>query len=118
MRIAELSRRSGASIPTIKYYVREEILPPGTATGRNQAEYSEDHVRRLRLIRALIDVGGLSVAAARQVLATVDPPRYQRITCSASRTSRCIVRCAAIATIRGGRRPGPRSSPSPSAGAG
>src|SRR5262245_55321271 len=74
MRIAELSRRSGTSVPSIKYYVREELLPAGTATGRNQAEYGDDHLRRLRLIRALIDVGGLSVAAARQVLAAVDSP--------------------------------------------
>lgn len=72
MRIAELSSRSGTSIPTIKYYLREGLLPAGTATGRNQADYGEDHLRRLRLIRALIDVGGLSVAAARDVLAAVD----------------------------------------------
>lgn len=72
VRIAELSSRSGTSIPTIKYYLREGLLPPGTPTGRNQADYGEEHVRRLRLIRALIDVGGLSVAAARDVLAAVD----------------------------------------------
>ena len=35
MRIAELSTRSGTSIPTIKYYLREGLLPAGTATGRN-----------------------------------------------------------------------------------
>jgi DNA-binding transcriptional MerR regulator len=72
MRVAELSSRSGTSIPTIKYYLREGLLPAGTATGRNQADYGEEHVKRLRLIRALIDVGGLSVAAARDVLAAVD----------------------------------------------
>ncbi len=72
MRIAELSSRSGTSIPTIKYYLREGLLAAGTPTGRNQAEYTGEHVRRLRLIRALIDVGGLSVAAARDVLAAVD----------------------------------------------
>jgi DNA-binding transcriptional MerR regulator len=72
MRIAELSSRSGTSIPTIKYYLREGLLPAGTATGRNQADYGEEHVKRLRLIRALIDVGGLSVAAAREVLGAVD----------------------------------------------
>jgi DNA-binding transcriptional MerR regulator len=74
MRIAELSRTSGTSIPTIKYYLREGLLPAGTATNRNQAEYGEAHRHRLRLIRALIDVGGLSVAAAREVLAAVDAP--------------------------------------------
>ena len=74
MRIAQLSRRSGTSIPSIKYYLREGLLTAGAVTGRNQAEYGEAHVHRLRLIRALIDVGGLSVAAARQVLAAVDAP--------------------------------------------
>jgi len=72
VRIAELSSRSGTSIPSIKFYLREGLLPAGAPTGRNQAEYAEAHVKRLRLIRALIDVGGLSVAAARDVLAAVD----------------------------------------------
>ncbi|MEV6841824.1 MerR family transcriptional regulator [Actinoplanes sp. NPDC051411] len=71
MRIAELSRRSGVSIPTIKFYLREGLLPPGAATAANQADYTETHIRRLGLIRALIDVGRLSVAKAREVLAAV-----------------------------------------------
>ena len=74
MKIAELSSRSGTSIASIKYYLREGLLAPGAATGRNQAEYDDAHVRRLRLVRALIDVGGLSVAAVRDVLSAVDSP--------------------------------------------
>ncbi|MFF2780396.1 MerR family transcriptional regulator [Streptomyces sp. NPDC058052] len=74
MRIGELSRRTGVSIPTIKFYVREGLLPAGRLTSPNQATYEETHVRRLRLIRALIDVGGLSVAAVREVIAAVDDP--------------------------------------------
>jgi len=72
VRIAELSSRSGTSIPSIKFYLREGLLPAGAPTGRNQAEYAESHVKRLRLIRALIDVGGLTVASAREVLNAVD----------------------------------------------
>ncbi|MEU0580338.1 MerR family transcriptional regulator [Streptomyces griseoincarnatus] len=72
MRISELSRRSGVSIPTIKYYLRDGLLPAGRPTAANQAEYDEDHVRRLRLIRSLIGVRGLSVSATRDVLAAVD----------------------------------------------
>lgn len=68
MRVGELSRRSGVPIPTIKYYLREGLLAPGIATAANQADYTEEHVRRLRLIRALIDVGGVSVAGAREVV--------------------------------------------------
>ena len=72
MRVAELSRRTGVSVASIKYYLREGLLHPGERTGPNQAAYGDDHVRRLRLVRALIDVGGLSVAATRAVLAAVD----------------------------------------------
>ncbi|MEU6862325.1 MerR family transcriptional regulator [Streptomyces sp. NPDC046876] len=71
MRISELSRRSGVPITTIKYYLREGLLPPGRATAPNQAEYDESHVRRLRLVRALVGVRGLSVGAAKEVLGGV-----------------------------------------------
>ncbi|MFI1657484.1 MerR family transcriptional regulator [Streptomyces sp. NPDC020472] len=74
MRIGELSRRTGVSVPTIKFYVREGLLPAGELTSPNQASYGERHVRRLRLIRALLDVGGLSVAAIRGVVTAVDDP--------------------------------------------
>ncbi len=74
MRVGELSRRSGVSVASIKYYLREGLLPPGERTSPNQAAYDEGHVRRLRMVRALIDVGGLSVAATREVLSAVDDP--------------------------------------------
>ncbi|MFE2013330.1 MerR family transcriptional regulator [Streptomyces sp. NPDC059491] len=59
-------------MPTIKFYVREGLLPAGELTSPNQASYGETHVRRLRLIRALLDVGGLSVAGIRDVIEAVD----------------------------------------------
>ncbi|MFJ9417566.1 MerR family transcriptional regulator [Streptomyces sp. NPDC101227] len=74
MRIGELSRQTGVAVPTIKYYVREGLLPAGRLTSPNQASYDDTHVRRLRLIRGLMDVGGLSVSAVREVLAAVDSP--------------------------------------------
>jgi DNA-binding transcriptional MerR regulator len=74
MRVGELSSLSGVPTPTIKYYLREGLLPPGERTSRNQAHYDDRHLRRLRLIRALLDVGGLSVAVARDVIAALDSP--------------------------------------------
>ncbi|MFC4373128.1 MerR family transcriptional regulator [Nocardia halotolerans] len=74
MRISELSERSGIAVATIKYYLREGLLPAGERTGPNQASYGEEHLRRLRLIRALIEVGGLPVATVGDVLAAVDTP--------------------------------------------
>lgn len=72
MRIGELSRLSGVPVATIKYYLREGLLPPGVHTHPNQADYNDDHIARLRLIRALIDVGGLSISTASQLLAVLD----------------------------------------------
>ncbi|MEV4948683.1 MerR family transcriptional regulator [Streptomyces sp. NPDC053755] len=72
MRIGELSRRTGISVPTIKYYVREGLLPAGQLTSPNQASYDESHEARIRLIRALLEVGGLSVAAIREVMTAID----------------------------------------------
>ncbi len=72
MRISELGRRSGVSIASIKYYLREGLLTAGVQTATNQAVYSEQHVRRLRLIRSLIDIGGLSISHVRATLAAVD----------------------------------------------
>lgn len=72
MRISELSERAGVPVPTIKYYLREGLLPSGTSRGRTQADYTDDHVRRLRLIRTLIEVGGLAIADVKAVVAAVD----------------------------------------------
>jgi DNA-binding transcriptional MerR regulator len=72
MRIRELSDRSGVTMATIKYYLRAGLLPAGVRTSPNQARYNDDHVRRLRLIRALVEVGGLSIAAVRDVLKAID----------------------------------------------
>lgn len=66
--MAELSARSGLPVATIKYYQRERLLPPGRPTAPNQAEYGDGHVRRLRLVRVLIEVGGLGIAAVRAVV--------------------------------------------------
>jgi DNA-binding transcriptional MerR regulator len=72
VRIGELSRVSGVPVPTIKYYLREGLLPPGVHTHPNQADYNRGHLSRLRLIRALIDVGGLSISTASELLAVLD----------------------------------------------
>lgn len=72
MRISELSERTGVSAASIKYYTREGLLPVGERTGYNSTAYGESHVARLRLIRALIDTGGLTVAAAGKVIAAID----------------------------------------------
>ena len=74
MRISELSRRTGVPVATIKYYRREGLLPEGRALNPTTVEYNEEHIQRLRLIRSLIQLGGLSVARTREVLEAVERP--------------------------------------------
>ena len=85
MRMAELSRRSGVPTGTIKYYLREGLVPPGEATAPNQAEYGQQHLDRLDLIRALREAAGLPIATIARVFAAMDghqadaPPEYLSI---------------------------------------
>jgi DNA-binding transcriptional MerR regulator len=74
MRISELSRASGVSVATIKYYLREGLLPAGVPLSSTQAEYDTSHVQRLRLVRALVEVAGLSLSSVRELLAVLDAP--------------------------------------------
>ena len=75
MRISDLSRQTGVPVATIKFYLRERLLPPGTPTGRNQALYGEAHLRRLRLIRAFTNIGHLDLSSVREVLAAIENDR-------------------------------------------
>ena len=72
MKIAGLSEASGVSVATLKYYLREGLLHPGVATAVNQSMYDDGHLRRIRLIRALQELGKLGLADVALVLAAVD----------------------------------------------
>ena len=53
-KISDLSRETGVSIGTIKFYLREGLLPPPTLkTGRNMAYYDRGFVDRIRVIKEL-----------------------------------------------------------------
>ncbi|RNI23251.1 MerR family transcriptional regulator [Flexivirga caeni] len=78
MRISEVSAQTHVPVATLKYYLREGLLHSGTATSRTQATYDESHLDRVRLIRALLEPGGLSIARVRQVLETLDGPNVDR----------------------------------------
>lgn len=73
MRISELSARTGVTVPTIKYYLREGLLPEGERTSPTQAAYGDQHVQRLRVIRALL-ASGVSIAETRRVVDALDDP--------------------------------------------
>lgn len=72
MKISEVGSRSGVMASTVKYYVREGLVPEGRRTSSNQTAYDDSHVQRIRLVRALIETGGLSITATKQVLSVLD----------------------------------------------
>lgn len=74
MRISQLSIETGVPVATVKYYLRERLLHDGVLSSATQASYDDSHVRRLRLIRALVGGAGLSIAAVRDLLGVVDSP--------------------------------------------
>ena len=79
MKISELSAGTDVPVATLKYYLREGLLQPGEALSRTSASYGDDHVERVRLIRALTGVGGLSLATTRQVLEVIADPGTSRV---------------------------------------
>ncbi|MBD5830668.1 MerR family transcriptional regulator [Janibacter melonis] len=74
MKISELASATDVGVPTLKYYLREGVLHPGEVRSRTQASYDDSHVERVRLVRALTGVGGLSIAAVRRVLEVIEAP--------------------------------------------
>lgn len=75
MRFNELCSRSGCAPATVKYYLREGLLHHGATISAREADYDESHVERLRLIRALREIGDLPIAAVRDVVTAIETPR-------------------------------------------
>lgn len=78
IRISELNRTTQVPVATIKYYLREGLLPPGKQTAPNQADYTDRHVDRLRLVRVLREIGDLSIEAIGAITTALDNPALSR----------------------------------------
>lgn len=72
MLLSELADRAEVPVATVKYYVREGLLAPGETTGPRRAEYDDTHLRRLRVLRLLREVGGVPVTSLRQIVDALD----------------------------------------------
>lgn len=72
MLVSELADRADVPLATVKYYLREGLLPAGETTGPRRADYDEAHLRRLRVLRLLREVGGVPVTSLRQVVEALD----------------------------------------------
>jgi DNA-binding transcriptional MerR regulator len=74
MRLAELCVQTGVAPATVKYYLREGLLPAGDLVSATRAEYGPAHVERLRLIRALVEGADVSIDGVRRIVEAIDHP--------------------------------------------
>lgn len=72
MQLKELSEVTGTSAASIKYYLREGLLPPGESVHATRASYNADHVKRLELIRSLRQIVGLNIEQIRSIVKMAD----------------------------------------------
>ena len=68
MKMRELEQRSGVGRETIRYYIRMGLLPEPTKPKPNVADYSDEHVRRLGVIKRLQAERYLPLGFIKQVL--------------------------------------------------
>ena len=68
MKMRELERRSGVGRETIRYYIRMGLLPEPARPKPNVADYAEEHVRRLGVIKRLQAEQYLPLSFIKQVL--------------------------------------------------
>jgi DNA-binding transcriptional MerR regulator len=68
VRISELSEATRVPVATIKYYLRERLLPAGDKRTQRLTEYDDRHVRRLGLLRLLREVGQVPVEGLRRLV--------------------------------------------------
>jgi DNA-binding transcriptional MerR regulator len=78
LRIGELAEASGVSVPTIKHYLREGLLPEPVKTSRNMAYYPPEFVERIRLIKQLQEERFMPLRAIKSVL-DADPERARAL---------------------------------------
>jgi DNA-binding transcriptional MerR regulator len=74
MRMRELERLSGVGRETIRFYLKEGLLPEPERTGRNSAWYDSRFLSRLRLIRELREKRFLPLHVIKAIVANDTPP--------------------------------------------
>ncbi|WP_138907357.1 MerR family transcriptional regulator [Streptomyces chryseus] len=65
MPLSELSRQTGVPVRALQMYVHMELF-------RAEPAYDERHVRRIALIKTLLDVGGVPYSVVRDILRRID----------------------------------------------
>ena len=71
--IGAVAKRTGCTVPTIRYYEEIGLLPPADRTDAGQRHYGLATLRRLTFIRRCRDFG-FSIDQVRELVSLVDQP--------------------------------------------
>ena len=74
----EIAKLCGVTVRTVQYYDKRGILVPSELSEGGRRLYSEDDVKRMKVICFLRDLG-LSIDSIRQLLAEEDPGSVIRL---------------------------------------
>ncbi len=69
----DLEKAAGVSRETIRFYIREGLLPEPDRTARNSATYSDEHLARLLTIRRLKDERFLPLSVIKSLFSGEQP---------------------------------------------
>jgi len=68
LKIRELVQRTAVSKETVHYYIREGLLPKPRKWGKNVADYDENYIDRIRMIKELQDHYFLPLSVIKNIL--------------------------------------------------
>ncbi len=74
MKLSELARHTGASTASLKFWMREGILPAGELRNQTTAVYTQHHVERVGLIQILRAEFDAPIGRIRELTALIDDP--------------------------------------------
>jgi DNA-binding transcriptional MerR regulator len=77
LKMSAFARRSGVPVPTIKHYLREQLLPEPVRTSRNMAYYDAALVPRVKAIKRLQSTLHLPLHVIRGVLDRLDDEAFE-----------------------------------------
>ena len=72
MTVSELASLSAIPLSTIKFYIRENLIPRPKKTRGTRAYYDSGHLNRLKLIRKIQTEGKLPLAKIREIIGLID----------------------------------------------
>ncbi|REJ05720.1 MerR family transcriptional regulator [Microbacterium bovistercoris] len=74
MKLSELARETGATTASLKFWMREGVLPAGELRNQTTAVYGQRHLDRVALIQTLRSEFDASIAGIRGLTSLIDRP--------------------------------------------